>query len=584
VRLVESEELPGQKQAIPDLIDLGAYFTHSLTEGGLNGLPEGVHAYAKAAFDVRGVIRLGGEVTSAAVGSLEGISIGRKGEKLDFLHGAVGHADEDAVIGRYVLHYSDGGTRAIPLVYGRNIKNSFDDGPSPVLTDAVVAWADTGEQVFKYTAFNPRPDVAIDTMDFICGSTPAVPFLIAVTMEPAQADRSYEWFDSIKAWNPIAPRSSDATPDQVDLTRFYGTSLNDDWFNHPGHDFHDVPQGLQVFGGVLFDVRGLIVLAGTRSLTVSGLALPEAVKRIPVGRMGKALHFLQASAFGACSDGSSAGAKLGEYVLHYVNGETRTADLVYQKNVLDWWVDPSEGHVTDAREVWYGANTATRGKGMRTRLVLYTWENPLPDVEIASLDFISAMTNSAPMLVAVSVEPDRRNRTSSTHLERKEPMSRQAAKIQPAIHPSPNVLVSCRGIHGEENALVVAYCCNCSYDPPMVMVGIVPSRYSHALVKTSGCFVVNLPAKKNRALFDYLGSHSGRDGDKLKAIGARTSNGWKVDAPLLDDCPISIECTVVGSIESGSHEMFIGRIEHIHADSMLLNDQGEIDFPSADLL
>ena len=55
----------------------------------------------------------------------------------------------------------------------------------------------------------------------------------------------------------------------------------------------------------------------------------------------------------------------------------------------------------------------------------------------------------------------------------------------------------------------------------MVMVGIVPSRYSYQLIKDSGCFVANLVGNDNKELFDYLGSHSGRDEDKLKAIGAR---------------------------------------------------------------
>jgi hypothetical protein len=167
---------------------------------------------------------------------------------------------------------------------------------------------------------------------------------------------------------------------------------------------HDVPQGLQSFGGVLFDVRGLVVLAGTRSLAVSGLALPEAVLNIPVGRKGKAVHFLQAAAF----IGSAVGLKIGEYVLHYKNGETRTANLIYGENMLDWWVDPKEGHVTKAEEVWYGANTATRSRGMQTRLIKFSWDNPLPNLKITAIDFISAIANSAPMLVAITVESSKK--------------------------------------------------------------------------------------------------------------------------------------------------------------------------------
>jgi hypothetical protein len=389
------------KQAIPDLMDLTSYYTSSLENGRLGPLPQGVHAFFRAAFDIRGMIQLAGIQPSAHPNAVNGIAINYKGEKIDFLQGASGHAEEDTVIGNYVLHYANGDTKKIPLVYGRNIKDSFPGSSRSILTNAATAWTSKNIEVFKYTANNPLPGVEIKTMDFVSNNTQAAPFLIAMTIEPAQADRTYEWFDSIKAWNAIAPRDPLASPDQVDLTNFYGTSLNDDWFNHPGHDLQDVPQGLKAFGGVLFDVRGLIVLAGTNSLSVSGLALPEAVNGIRIVRKGKAIHFLQAAAF----VGSAPGLKIGEYVMHYENGETRVADLIYGENELDWWVNPAEGHVTKADEVWFGSNPATRSRGMKTRLIQFTWNNPLPEVTITSIDFVSCLTTSSPMLVAITVEP-----------------------------------------------------------------------------------------------------------------------------------------------------------------------------------
>lgn len=160
---------------------------------------------------------------------------------------------------------------------------------------------------------------------------------------------------------------------------------------------------------------------------------------------------------------------------------------------------------------------------------------------------------------------------------------KEQVNIKACLKPSPNVLVSCRGVDGENNALAVAYCCNCSYDPPMVMVGIVPSRYSYRMVKESGCFVVNLVDKGYEEIYRYLGSHSKRDGDKLAAMNVKMQEGKKVNAPLLSDCPVNIECTVVDSIVTGSHEMFVGRIEYVHADSQLVKE-GDIDFSLIDFL
>ena len=105
---------------------------------------------------------------------------------------------------------------------------------------------------------------------------------------------------------------------------------------------------------------------------------------------------------------------------------------------------------------------------------------------------------------------------------------KEEAGKRSCMQPMPKVLVSCRGQNGENNVLAVAYCGNCSYDPPMVMVGIVPSRYSYHMIKETGCFVVNLVEKSYHEVFDYLGSHSKRDEDKLAIMNVRLNEGNKV--------------------------------------------------------
>lgn len=163
-------------------------------------------------------------------------------------------------------------------------------------------------------------------------------------------------------------------------------------------------------------------------------------------------------------------------------------------------------------------------------------------------------------------------------------MKKISADKKSCLQPAPKILVSCRGKDGRNNALAVGYCCNCSFNPPMVMVGIVPTRFSYQMIKDTGCFVVNLVGADQKEMFDYLGSHSGRDEDKLAKLGATISDGEKVKAPLLTDCPVNIECTVTDSIVTGSHEMFIGKIEAVHADANYVKENGEIDFSKINLL
>lgn len=163
-------------------------------------------------------------------------------------------------------------------------------------------------------------------------------------------------------------------------------------------------------------------------------------------------------------------------------------------------------------------------------------------------------------------------------------MKKEATNKALSLQPVPKTIVSCRGKDGKNNALVVGFAANVSYDPAMVMVGIVSSRYSHHMVKESGCFVVNLPGKDFEREYNYLGSHSGRDGDKFAALDLKTETAAFVDAPILTGCPVSIECRVVESTQPGTHELFIGKVEAVHCDEEYLDANGNIQWNKIDLL
>lgn len=153
-----------------------------------------------------------------------------------------------------------------------------------------------------------------------------------------------------------------------------------------------------------------------------------------------------------------------------------------------------------------------------------------------------------------------------------------------ALVVKPNVVVTVRDKAGNDNALVVAYAGNCSYDPPMIMVGIVPSRHSYHMIKENGSFVVHLLDKSQTKLYECCGSKSGRDSDKLKDYEISIEDGVKVNAGVITDCPVAIECTVVDSIMTGSHEMFVGKVEYVHAAEKLLTEKGRVDITKLNLL
>lgn len=151
------------------------------------------------------------------------------------------------------------------------------------------------------------------------------------------------------------------------------------------------------------------------------------------------------------------------------------------------------------------------------------------------------------------------------------------------IQPFPHTIVSCRDKEGNNNALC-RFCCQCKPCPVMVVTGITPTRYSHHMVKESRCFVINFPKKSYQKEYNYLGSASGRDKDKFQKAKIQWENADYVDAPILTDCPVSIECSVVNSIMPGTHELFIGKVEAVHVDEEYLDANGNILWDKMDLI
>jgi len=95
---------------------------------------------------------------------------------------------------------------------------------------------------------------------------------------------------------------------------------------------------------------------------------------------------------------------------------------------------------------------------------------------------------------------------------------------------------------------------------------------------------VNLVSKTQKEMFEYFGTHSGRDVDKLPKMNTALAEGIKVNVPLLEESPINIECKVVQSFMKGSHEMFIATVEHVHSDQTLVDAEGKINHEGIDFL
>ena len=159
--------------------------------------------------------------------------------------------------------------------------------------------------------------------------------------------------------------------------------------------------------------------------------------------------------------------------------------------------------------------------------------------------------------------------------------------IATILNPVPVVMVSSAGKEpgSKPNIMTVAWAGTVNSEPPMVSVSIRKSRYSHKLISETGEFVINLVSKSLCKPCDYCGVRSGADEDKFAKCGLTPVKAEGLEyAYAIKEAPVSISCKVKSVTELGSHDMFIGEIVAVTADSYLTDDKGRLCLDNAKLV
>jgi len=160
-------------------------------------------------------------------------------------------------------------------------------------------------------------------------------------------------------------------------------------------------------------------------------------------------------------------------------------------------------------------------------------------------------------------------------------MGRKSLSPTTLLFPTPVVLVTCVDEAGKPNIITLAWVGVVNSDPPMIGISIRPERYSHACVKRSREFVVNLPSEEMVRKVDACGVLSGKETDKFSSMGWKQVPAQKVKPPLIDECCVQMECKVKEVISLGSHDLFLGQIVALHVKEEVQKEKGRIDITKA---
>ncbi|MHA3772327.1 hypothetical protein ACXR0O_12405 [Verrucomicrobiota bacterium sgz303538] len=177
---------------------------HGFSGNNLAELPSGEQVFNSIRFKVEdGYIRLGSRAEREKPEKVQGIEVGMPVSKLYFLHGtgygsygAPGgpiYVEDGTPIGEYTVHYEDGSTTSIPIVYGADVRDWWSWGKSVEVSRGKIAWEGMNDasreekqliRLYLTTWENPKPDKKVVSLDYVSTfKSAAAPFCVAITAE-----------------------------------------------------------------------------------------------------------------------------------------------------------------------------------------------------------------------------------------------------------------------------------------------------------------------------------------------------------------------------------------------------------------
>lgn len=195
-------------------LDLAPKMNRNLTDdlgtgrpsNSLASLPAGEQTLAGIKFNVGpGAVLLGSTELAALPEKIEGIPVDTAFSKLHVLHatnfggglnkpGDEWYVEDGTLIGQYVLHFADGSTEGLSILYGRDVRDWwYVDGEKEPSVGKVAWKGENGSastfgahiRLYATTYTNPKPDQKVLRIDYLSrkSETPAAPFCLAMTIE-----------------------------------------------------------------------------------------------------------------------------------------------------------------------------------------------------------------------------------------------------------------------------------------------------------------------------------------------------------------------------------------------------------------
>lgn len=145
---------------------------------------------------------------------------------------------------------------------------------------------------------------------------------------------------------------------------------------------------------------------------------------------------------------------------------------------------------------------------------------------------------------------------------------------KPMVYPMPVFILAAYDENGVPDAMNAAWGGICGSDE--ICMAISPNHKTTKNFLATGAFTVSMADAEHVVACDYVGVESANKvPDKFAKAGFHATKSEFVNAPIIDELPMALECEVK-SYDPESH-ILIGKIINICADEKILNENGKID-------
>ncbi|WP_290920708.1 flavin reductase family protein [Halodesulfovibrio sp.] len=124
--------------------------------------------------------------------------------------------------------------------------------------------------------------------------------------------------------------------------------------------------------------------------------------------------------------------------------------------------------------------------------------------------------------------------------------------------------------NGSPNYMALAWVARMNFKPPLLGIAVNNKHASNTAIRETKEFSVNFPSTEMVKVSDYVGLVSGKRTDKSELFDR--CYGELKAAPLIKECPLSLECKLYDTVEMATNTFFVGEIVGTWCEERFMTD------------